>query len=635
MDQAEDSDLPVNEERLPGVHAPPPAQDNYYATRLRRLLGQLRFLPQALRLAWDAAPRWTAAWLLLLVLQSLVPVVLVVLTRSVVNALVAVTAAGVTPERLAPVVALAAAVGALLLVAEGLRGAANYVRTVQTEYVTDHIRARTQDQSMSVDLAFYDLPDFYDHLHRASNEAAFRPQALLESLGNLLQSALTLAAMMMVLLPYGIWLPLALLVSTLPALVAVLRGTARHHAWSVRTTPLQRRAWYLDWLLSNRETAAEIRLFGLGPHFQSGYQALRGRLRSERIALARWDARAELAAATLAIVVTSGTLAVVVWQALMATLTLGDLALMVQAFNQGQQLMRSLLGHVGQIYRNSLFMGDLLTFLDMTPEIVDPPTPLPFPGPDDLPPTIRFRDLTFAYPGQRGRVLDGFSLEIPAGRTVAIVGRNGAGKSTLIKLLCRFYDPQAGAVEIAGTDVRALRLVDLRRHVTVMFQEPVAYQATARENIHLADVAAPPEAIPVAAAQAGAEEVVHRLPLGYETPLGVWFAGGTDLSVGEWQRLALARAYLRRAPIMVLDEPTSAMDPWAEAEWFRSFRQLAEGRTVLLITHRFTTARFADHICVMDQGRVQESGSHESLLSLGGAYARSWRAQMTGFEASS
>jgi ATP-binding cassette subfamily B protein len=291
-------------------------------------------------------------------------------------------------------------------------------------------------------------------------------------------------------------------------------------------------------------------------------------------------------------------------------------------------VIRSLLANLGEIYTSSLFLGNLFDFLNLTPEVVDPARPVPLPA--GLREGLRFRDVTFRYPGAPEPVLSGFNLTIPAGKIVAIVGENGAGKSTLLKLMCRFYDPEAGAVEWDGVDLRGVRLDDLRRRIALMPQEPVHYQASARDNITLGSLDTHPELDDVrrAARSAGADHVVDRLPEGYETLLGKWFIKGTELSAGEWQRLGMARAFMRQGDLIILDEPTSMMDSWSEADWFDRLRSLAAGRTAVVITHRLTIARRADLIYVMMRGEVAEAGTHEALLRGNAHYARSWRSQI-------
>jgi ATP-binding cassette subfamily B protein len=318
----------------------------------------------------------------------------------------------------------------------------------------------------------------------------------------------------------------------------------------------------------------------------------------------------------------------IVWQALQGLVTLGDLALFYQALNRGQSLLRSLLENFGQIYANTLFLGNLFDFLGLRPQIVDPPRPIP--ASSMLKKGIRFQQVNFRYPGSNLLALQGFNLNIEPGQIVSIIGANGAGKSTLIKLLCRLYDPQVGCIMIDGIDIRNLSLHELRRMITVLFQWPVPYQDTAAQNIALGDISSQPSLaeIEAAARVAGAHEIIAKLPQGYDTPLGKWFANGTELSVGEWQRLALARAFLRRAEIMILDEPTSNLDSWSEADWFDRFRTLVNGRTAIIITHRLTIARRADVIHVMDRGQIVESGTHNDLLNLRGVYANSWSTQI-------
>jgi ATP-binding cassette subfamily B protein len=596
--------------------------------KVSRIAAQLPLLPRALGLVRKAAVGWFATWILLLLLQGLLPVAVVYLSRSVVNSLVLLTRSRAPFENvwlaLWPAILLAATV----LAAEVLRSATSYVRTAQSELVRDHIRSLIQEKSVAMDLEFYDSPEFYDHLHRAKDEAAYRPVALLESLGALAQNSITLVAMGAVLLPYGAWLPVALLVGTLPAFWVVLRYSLLQHAWRRSVTADERRTWYYEWLLTTAEPAAEIRLFNLGGYFQRVSLALRTRLREERLNLAQRQALAEMGAGAAALLVTGGSVLWMLWSAVQGRATLGDLVLFYQAFQQGLQLSKSLLGNVGQLYSNILFLGNLFEFLDLEPMVTEAASPKPVPASLDA--GIGFHEVSFHYPGTQRLALDKMSVFLEAKRITAIVGPNGAGKSTLIKLIARFYDPQGGRIDWDGFDLRGYALQELRDRITILFQQPVHFSASARENIAFGDASATrgDGEILAAARDSGAESIVRRLPDGLDTMLGRWFQDdGAELSVGEWQRLALARAFLRRSTILVLDEPTSAMDPWAESEWLERFRKLAVGRTVLIITHRFTTAMFADVIHVMDAGRIVESGNHEELLRIRGRYAEAWTKQ--------
>lgn len=599
------------------------------SAKLRKALAQLPYLLRALGLVWQVARGWTIAWFVLLAIQGLLPAATVYLTKLVVDGVVgALKNGGSWPDVRAVLLLLVALAGVMLLM-EVARGAIGWTRMVQAELLQDHITGLIHEKSAAADLAFYEFPDYYDHLHRARSEASYRPVALLENLGSLFQNGITLVAMGAILVPLGPWLSLALIISTLPAFFVVVRYALIQYQWRLRTTVDDRRTWYYDWVLTAAEAAAELRLFGLANHFQSAYQSLRQKLRRERLQLARRQSLAELGASIIALLITGVALAWMVWKAMKGLVTLGDLALIYAAFNQGQRLMRTLLESVGQLYANSLFLGNLFEFLALEPIVVEP-APEQAATPRELREGIRFHKVSFSYPQSERQALDDFSLTISAGQIVALVGPNGAGKSTLVKLLCRFYDPTRGRIEIDGTNMTQISTPHLRRLITVLFQQPFHYNATVRENIEYGDLEheAQLSEVEAAARAAGAEEMIARLPEGYASILGKWFTGGTELSVGEWQRIALARAFLRRAPIIVLDEPTSALDPWAESDWLLRFRQLAVGRTAIIITHRFTTAMHADIIHVMEHGRIIEAGSHDELLDRDGLYAASWKRQM-------
>jgi ATP-binding cassette subfamily B protein len=601
---------------------------SFLKQKLKSGFSQLPYLVKAFDLVWQAAKKWTVIWAILLIIQGLLPVATVYLTRQIVDSLVAALNVGVSQEKVIPILVLVALMGGVLLLTQVLGSFLSWVRVVQSELVKDYISYLIHKKSLEVDFAFYESAEYYDRLHRARQDAFFRPTALLENSGSLVQNGITLIAMAAVLTQFGVWIPAALLISTLPAFVVILNYSKQNYNWWLKTTADERRSWYYYYLLTEKDSAAELRIFELGDYFQSAYQSLRRKLRAEKVNLAKNESLANLGAGAIALLITAFALTWMVWQVLQKRVTLGDLALFYQAFNQGQTLMRSLLQNLGQVYSNMLFLGNLFEFLELAPQVIDPPTPRL--APKNLNQEIKFENISFWYPGSQKTALENFNLTIPSGKIVAIVGANGAGKSTLLKLLCRLYDPQQGKITWDGIDLRDLPIQNLRRLITVLFQQPVDYNASVAENIALGDLLATaklPE-ITNAAEAAGAAEIIDRLPENYNTLLGKLFAGGVELSGGEWQRIALARAFLRQAPLIILDEPTSAMDSWAEADWLERFCHLAKGRTAIIITHRFTIARRADIIHVMSDGEIVESGCHDELLALGCRYAQSWKSQM-------
>ena len=595
---------------------------------LRNVLIRLSYFPQTIRLVWAATRGWTIWWLAVLSLLGLLPATLVYLSRHLVDSLVAAINAGATLPTITPVVYTVAAVFGVMLLTELLQSISEWIRATQAELVQDKLYTLIHEKSAVVDIAFYESPEYYDKLHRAREDAGDRSLTLIESTGNLLKSSITIGAIATLLLPYSYWMPLALLTSTLPAFFVVIRHSLRYHKWWKETTPDRRRTFYYENVLTYDDYAAELRLFDLGSYFQKEFDKLRLHLRTGRLKLVWGESWARFGTGGIAILVTGSCMIWMGWRTLHGLSTLGDLTLFYQAFNRGQTLMRSLLSHLGDIYSNSLFLGNLFEFLDLSCEVKDPTNPVT--APTGIKKGISFKHVAFKYPGSRRDALTDFNLIIPPEKIVAVVGANGAGKSTLVKLLCRLYDPNTGYICIDGIDICRLSLKELRRMITVMFQKPVQYHTSASENIAISKIHDVPDrnTIEKAAKSAGAHEVITRLAQGYNTPLGKWFVDGTELSSGEWQRIALARAFLRKAPLVILDEPTSFMDSWGEAEWLERFRTLVKGQTTLIITHRFTTAMQADVIHVMDKGRIIESGSHDQLLLQAGVYAQSWETQM-------
>ncbi len=595
--------------------------------RYQAMKTQLPYLPRALHLVWQAAPRWTILWGIFLLIQSVLPVLLVFLTREVVNQTTEAVEAGLDIESMRPVLPVIVALIVLFVLTDFIKALTGWARATQADLASDHISSLIQSQAAALDLGFFETPDYYDKLHRARIDAANRPIQLLNSLGTLIQRALTLIGMLAILISYTVWLPLVLFASAIPILWVLVGHTQRTNRWRLGNTVNERRSYYYSTVMTDRAVAAELRLFDLNDHYLKEFKTLRKQIRQERLVLRSKKMVADLIGSALSLAAASIVLFWMAWRVVEGRSTLGDLAAFYQIFSQGQAALKSLLRQANGIYESILFLENLFDFLSLEPQIKQTAeTSIP---PMPLQDGIHFDNITFWYPGSQRPALKNFSLTVPAGKVVALVGENGEGKSTLMKLLCRFYDPQEGRVLWDGVDLRDLSPPEIRQQITMLFQMPYQYHETARKNIAIGDLASNPtnQQVEDAARQSGATAPISRLPQGLETVLGKMF-GGEELSLGEWQRVALARAFIRQRPIMILDEPTSAMDSWAELDWLNHFREMANGRTAIMITHRFTTAMKADHIYVMQNGTIVESGTHDSLLAENGRYAQSWYAQI-------
>ncbi|MBF0565881.1 MAG: ABC transporter ATP-binding protein [Nitrospirae bacterium] len=575
-------------------------------------------------MVWVAARKWTIGWCVLVVIQAALPVITIVLTRATIDHLTtfftkqsAWNDSGLWFLSLAIVVAW--------LAGQAAASVMSIVRTNQTELVKDYLADKIHSQAASLDIEFYDNPLMFDLMHRVRNETQ-QPVLLLEHGGLIVQNLITILGLSVILASYSLWLTLILLASIVPGLFFVSGFIRRELRWKVENTPKERRQSYYDVLLTERSSAPEMRMFDLCGHLRKKYQLLRKEFRQGRLALAIKGLKTELAAGLAGWAgITSG-MGWMFVQTLRKNAKLGDLVLCFQTFQQGQAMIRSLVESASKIYLSLIYLEQLFTLLDMKHRGTIPGESIAMPVP--LTEGIRFELVHFRYPNSDRNILNGLSFTVKAGELTTLVGLNGAGKSTIIKLLCRFYDPTAGSIMIDGIDLRQFAENDVRRSVSVLFQDFMFYHTTVAENIVMGDVTAADDHVRTRRAAMGAcaDEVIARLSDGYDTEIG-WFFGGQNLSYGQWQRLALTRTLFKESPIILLDEPTSAMDPWTETLWLKRIRKWSAGHTVIIITHRFTTAMHADRVVLVQEGRVTEQGTHEQLLALNGLYAENWRTQ--------
>jgi ATP-binding cassette subfamily B protein len=591
---------------------------------------RIRYFRESIRLVWKSAPSWTLANIIISVLRSFLPLVLIWLLKELIDTITKVASSGQGTVS-ADVLWLIIAVVIFWFLDEAASGLDTYIRKKQSMKLEDYMYGLLHSKSVKLDLINFERSEYYDALSRASREAPWRPNSILNNVVSMTRGLLSLLLMAGVLAFLNWWLAALLLAVNIPGIWLRLHYTGILYSFRRRQTPEARKTAYFNWLLTGERPSREIRLFGLGDYFISLFRKSFLKTQEEELDILKKRTLIELISDVIKAAAVLLTLVIIAGKTVSGGITLGQMAMFVLAFRQGMIYIKDFLGSLAGLYEDSLFVGDVFEFLSLEENVKALPPQAEL---EDFRHKIVLDNLCFTYPGNKTRTINNVSFEIKKGEIIALVGPNGAGKSTLARLLCRLYDPESGSVICDGINIRNLDPEKYRKLLSVVFQDFMLYNISAGENIRMGDIdeKMPDNKIAAAAKVTGIDALIKELPEGYDTAIGTLFEDSRELSWGEWQKIALARAIFREAPLLILDEPSSALDAETEYDIFNRFREIVRGRTSILISHRFTNVNLADRIIVLDKGAVVESGTHEELMKRKGLYHSMYSKQSSRFD---
>ena len=594
----------------------------------RDRLAALKNIPPVLRLVWEAAPAVVGTGLALRIATALLPLAALTVSKWIIDLVVA----SVKYHSAVPTTIWFLLAAEFLLAALGniLGRAIDYTDARLADEFTREVSLRVMEHATRLDLASFEDPVFHDKLERARVQATDRI-GMLNAMGRLLLQSITLISLSIGVIVYSPWLFLLLVICVIPAFAGESHFAFLGYSLAHNLTGIRRELDYLRVLGSNKESAKEVKMFALGDHLRNRYATLTDEVIRKNRALTR---RRLWWGSALAIIGSLGyyaSFAYLVWRTMLGEISVGTLTFLAGAIAGSSSQLQAVFSLFSSISDQALFLTDLVDFLSVEPTIRSKPHAVPAPRP--IRAGFEFRDVSFRYPGCARLVLKDLNLRIQPGEHLALVGENGQGKTTLVKLMARLYDPSAGEILLDGVDLRDYRVEDLHHEIGIIFQDFVRYDMVARMNIGVGRIAEVQhnDALWGAAKKSRADGLLARFPEGLDQMLGRRFEGGVDLSGGEWQKMALARAYLRDAQVLILDEPTASLDAVAEYEVFLRFADLALGKTAVLISHRFSTVRMADRIVVLEDGKIHEEGTHEQLVKTGGQYARLFELQAASY----